>query len=308
MIGRQVVSRLCDARALVCVVSLDKLVVDDRAEHRLLDLTSLDACLEVCQGQEYVAHLAGIKGSAAISKSHLASHFVPTLMFNTNLLEAARRSGVQRLVYTSSIGAYSAADIFYEEEGLGNWSGPPLDFAGWAKRMGELQIQAYRSQYQLDGYAVVRPSNVFGPGDNFDPENAMVIPSLMMRVAQGERPLKIWGDGSAIRDFVYSKDVADGILLALIRGTRDSYVNLGSGRETTIRELVEALASFLDFPYEFQPEHDSGQRRRTMDISRAREWLGYDPATPLRQSLQETWEWFQQNRQEYRQKQNYFKT
>ena len=306
MIGRQLVARLCSAGARVTVVSLDRLVVDERAQHLRVDLTELSSCLQVCQGQELVAHLAGIKGSASVSNTHLASHFVPTLMFNTNLLEAARRCGVTRLVYTSSIGACSAADVLVEEEGLGNWSGPPLDFAGWAKRMGELQIHAYRQQYGLTGYAVVRPSNVFGPGDNFDPENAMVIPSLLMRLANGERPLKVWGDGTAIRDFVYSKDVADGILLALLRGTKDSYVNLGSGRQTTIRELVETLAEIIPFPFEFEPNRGVGQPQRIMDIGRARDWLGYDPATPLRQALKETWQWFGENRDEYRHKQNYF--
>ena len=102
-------------------------------------------------------------------------------------------------------------------------------YPGWAKRMAELQIRAYKEQYGLN-WSIVRPSNVYGPGDNFDPNNAMVIPSLMMRIHRGENPLMVWGSGLSIRDFVFSRDVAEGIVLALYFGTRGDFVNLGSGK------------------------------------------------------------------------------
>src|SRR3989304_260723 len=107
-------------------------------------------------------------------------------------------------------------------------------YPGWAKRMAELQVQAYKIQYGLDNFAVVRPCNVYGQGDNFDPKNAMVIPSLMYRIYHGENPLKVWGDGSAIRDFAFSRDVAEGVILALYYGTAASFVNLGSGRGDSV--------------------------------------------------------------------------
>jgi GDP-L-fucose synthase len=181
-----------------------------------------------------------------------------------------------------------------------------MDFAGWAKRMGELQIHAYKTQYGLDRFAIVRPSNVYGPGDNFDPRNAMVIPTLMHRIYRQEDPVVIWGDGSAIRDFVYSRDAAEGILLALASGTRGRYVNLGSGVGTSIRELVETLHSFIPFNYQFDATKTSGYPKRVMDISLAREWLGYNPATSLREGLQRTWDWFVRNQDEYLKKKNYF--
>jgi GDP-L-fucose synthase len=223
------------------------------------------------------------------------------------VLEAARRAGVRRLVYTSSIGAYASAEVFVESHEVGTFSDSPMDFAGWAKRVAELQAHAYGVQYGLDGYALVRPSNVYGPGDNFDPENAMVVPTLLMRIHCRENPVLIWGDGSAIRDFVYSRDVAEGALLALHHGTRGSYVNLGGGSPVTIRELVETLRGFLDFHYQFDISKPGGSPRRVMDISRARAWIGYRPTTSLAEGLETTWNWFIANQDEYLRKQNYFK-
>ncbi len=303
MIGREVVNILCETKAKVKVVSLDDIIVDERSEHVKADLTDLNVCKEVTSGMDYVFHIAGIKGSIKVTKSKPASFFVPLLMFNTNILEASRMNSVKKLVYTSSIGAYSSSEVFVETK---NREGPPMDmYPGWAKRMAELQIKAYQKQYGLD-WSVVRPCNVYGPGDNFDPDNAMVIPSLMMRIHNGEDPLAVWGDGSAVRDFAFSRDVAEGIILALHHGTRGDFVNLGSGKGVTIKELVETLHSFLDFNYEFDTSKSSGFPKRIMDITRAREWIKYNPSTLLPDGLQETWNWFQDHHDEYFKRKNYF--
>jgi GDP-L-fucose synthase len=307
LIGRQVVRLLCQAGARVRVVSLDRLTLDPRVDYVYGDLTEFALCREVMRDMEMVCHLAGVKGSIDVSRTQLASHFVPTLMFNTNVLEAARRAGVKQLVYTSSIGAYASAAVLVEGDEVGTFRDAPMDFAGWAKRIAELQVHAYTAQYGLNGYALVRPSNVYGPGDNFDPDNAMVVPTLLMRIHRGEDPVKIWGDGTAIRDFVYSRDVAEGILLALHHGTKGTYVNLGSGTGVSIRELVETLRGFLEFNYEFDTSKPGGFPKRVMDISRARDWIDYAPTTPLGDGLRATWNWFIENQDEYRRKQNYFK-
>jgi GDP-L-fucose synthase len=306
LIGRQVVDLLCRGGATVTIVSLDKVEVHPQAVHVYGDITHLGFCLEITLGMDCVFHLAGVKGSAAVSQKMLASHFVPTLMMNTNMLEASRRNGVTRTVYTSSIGAYRNAEVFVEEE-PGNFHDAPMDFAGWAKRMAELQIHAYKTQFGLDSFSIVRPSNVYGPGDNFDPQNAMVIGSLMHRIHSGEKPLVVWGDGSAIRDLVFSRDVAEGIILALHHGTQGGYVNLGSGLGVSIRELIETLRSFLDFEYVFDPSKPGGYPKRLMDISLARQRIQYNPTTPLREGLQQTWDWFLSHQDEYRSKKNYFK-
>lgn len=287
LIGRQVVDILCGAGAKVRTVSLDREGIDSRAKHIWGDLKSLDLCQDMTRGMDYVFHLAGSKGSVEATRSRPADFFVPMLMFNTNVLEACRLNNVNKVVYTSSIGAYAAAQTFREEDG---YKGQPMDFyPGWAKRMAEFQIGTYREQYGLNNFAIVRLANVYGPG-RLSPDG-MVIPALMSRILRGENPLVVWGDGSAIRDFVYSRDIAEGIILALYHGTGSSFVNLGSGRGYSIKGLVETLHSFIDFNHRFDVTKPAGFPRRVMDISLARKSLGWQPTTLLSKGLRETWEW-----------------
>jgi GDP-L-fucose synthase len=305
LIGRQVVDLLCGVGARVVSVSLDDVKVNPSAEHRKADITDFAVCREITRDVDCVFHLAGIKGSIEVSRSLLASHFVPTLMMNTNILEAARANNVPRLVYTSSIGAYANADVFREADYT--VASEPMDFAGWAKRVAELQIFAYKQQYGMENFAVVRPCNVYGPGDNFDPATAMVIPSLLARIHSGERPVRIWGDGTAIRDFAYSRDVAEGVILALHHGTKGSFLNLGSGRGFSIRELVEAMHEVTDFEHVYDATKPAGAPKRVMDISRAQAEIGYKPSTSLRDGLRETWTWFLSHQDEHLRKKNYFR-
>ena len=306
MIGREVVRLLADAGARVTSVSMDTLRVHETAEHLFGDLTDFAYCKDITRGMDAVCHVAGVKGSVEVTRSKPASFFVPLLMMNTNILEACRVNGVGQVVYTSTIGAYPSAEVLRESDELED--APPMDGPpGWAKRMGELQIRAYRIQYGLERFSIVRPTNVYGPGDNFDPRNAMVVPSLMARIASGEDPLVVWGDGSAVRDFAYSEDVAEGVILALHHGTAGRPVNLGSGLETSVRDLVETLHAVVPFSFRFDASKPSGVPRRVMDISRARKLLGYDPRTSLAEGLKRTWDWFVGHRSESEAKQNYFR-
>jgi GDP-L-fucose synthase len=303
MIGRQVVDILERAGANIKIVSLDKIKVSDRAEHIFGDLTDFSFCKKICKDMDFVFHLAGIQGTAKTSRTKLSSHLVPNLMMNVNMLEAARLSKARKVVFTSSIGIYSEAEIFRESEFT--MESKPMDFAAWGKRMAELQVATYKIQYGLDNFAVAAPSHVYGPGDNFDPETALVIPSLMCKILRKDDPVVVWGDGSAIRDFVYSRDVAEGVILALYHGTPSGFVNLGGGSPLTIKDLAEALHSFLDFKYVFDPGQPGGVKKRVMDISLARDTIDYNPSTTIKDGLKKTWDWFVQHPDEYLKKQNY---
>jgi GDP-L-fucose synthase len=129
----------------------------------------------------------------------------------------------------------------------------------------------------------------------------------MYRIYHKEDPVRVWGDGNAIRDFAYSRDVAMGVIQALYHGTNARFVNLGSGRGYSIKELLATLRSFIDFNYEFDTTKPSGFPRRVMDISLARQLIHYEPTTTLREGLKETWDWFVRNQDEYLNKVNYFK-
>ena len=304
LIGRQVVDILVDTGAKVKIVSLDKIKVNTSAEHVFGDLIDFNFCKQICSGMDFVFHIAGIGASVKTASQKIAHHFVPMLMMNTNILEASRLSKVKKVVYTSSVGAYARAEEFKESEY--KLESKPMDFAGWAKRMAEAQIYAYKVEYGLENFSVVRPSNVYGPGDNFHPENSLVIPSLMYRIYHKEDPLIVWGDGSAVRDFVYSRDAAEGIIQALYYGTQSKFVNLGSGRPCSIKELMESLQSIIDFKYIFDPEKPSGAAKRIMDISLAKKSIKYHPSTELKDGLKKTWEWFTHHPEEHNLKKNYF--
>jgi len=304
MIGRQIVDILSNTGASLKIVSLDKIKVNDRAEHIFGDLTDFNFCKKICKDMDFVFHIAGVGASVKAAKRH-ATHLVPMLMMNTNVLEACRLKKVKKVVFTSTIGAYSKAEIFKESKY--KMDSIPMDFASWAKRIAEAQIYAYKIEHGLENFSIVRPANVYGPGDNFNPESSLVVASLIYRIYNKENPLVVWGDGSAIRDFVYSRDVAYGIIQALYYGTKANFLNLGSGKAYTIRNLVETLHNFLDFNYEFDSLKPTGDRKRVMDISLAKEVIHYDPNTSLEDGLRFTWEWFVNNPNEYNQKINYFK-
>jgi len=304
MIGRQVVDLLEDTGARIKIVSLDRLTVSEKCEHIYGDLTDFNFCKNVCKDMDFVFHVAGIGASVKAIKSRIASHFVPLLMMSTNMLEACRLEKIKKTVFVSSVGAYQDAEVFVESDY--RIDSTPMDFAGWAKRMAEAQVYAYKVEYGLDNIAIVRPPNVYGPGDNFHPENSLVIPSLMYRIYNKENPLLVWGDGSNVRDFVYARDVAEGIILALYYGTSAGFVNLGSGNPRTIKELVEVLRGFLDFEYVFDVSKPKGVKKRIMDLSLAREKIHYNPTTSLADGLKKTWNWFIKHPDEHLKKVNYF--
>lgn len=298
MVGIQLVKILYELGAKLRVVSLDKnIALPDGVEFLKLNLLSYDNCLEACKDIDFVFHLAGIKGSAGITRLRPASFFVPTILFNTNMMEAARSSGVKRFLYTSTIGVYSPAEKFYEDDVWKTFPSENDKFAGWAKRMGELQAEAYKIEYGWNKIAIVRPANIYGPFDNFDPANAMVIPSLIRRVLDGENPLKVWGDGSEIRDFIFSKDVARGMVTVMRKKADATPVNLGSGTGIKIKELVESICDAVEKKpkIEWDISKKAGDRVRVMDTKRAQS-IGFKPQVSLRDGIKETIDWFLKNR------------
>lgn len=308
MIGRQLVNLLREKGAIITVVSLDDpidLPLDVSFEK--LNLLSFDNCLKACKGMDYVFNLIGVKGSAGITRKRTASFFVPTILFNTNMMEAARVSGIEKYLYTSTIGVYAPDSKFFEDNVWKTFPSENDKFAGWAKRMGELQAEAYKIEYGWDSIAIVRPANVYGPYDNFDPETAMVIPALIRRIVDGENPLTVWGDGIEVRDFIHAKDVAEGMLIAM-DSANCIPINLGSGTGVTIKELVEAICVSVDKPPEINWDlsKKSGDAIRLMDITRARS-LGFKPKISLTEGIKGTVDWFLKHKEWVDQRYNVFK-
>ncbi len=296
LIGQPLVRLLLAAGAKVRVASLDPPSrAPDGVEFVRVDLRNLANCMPVCADMDYVFHLAGVKGSPAMTASRPATFFVPTLMFSINMMEAARRAGVKRYLFTSSVGVYSPAALFREDDVWKTFPSENDKFAGWAKRMGELQAEAYQIEYEWNEISVVRPGNVYGPYDNFDANNAMVIPSLIRRALSGENPLSIWGDGSPVRDFIFAEDVARGMMLMVEHGVSEP-VNLASGQPVSIRQLVEVILDCLDDAPEiaWDTSKPTGDKERLMSMERAQKY-GFEPQISLAEGIAQTVAWYRQN-------------
>jgi len=298
MIGKELVNRLVEFGAEVRVSSMDD---PSRAhpdtEFIKADLTNYDACVKVCTGMEYIFQLAGIKGSPLVCQTKPASFFDNTILFSLNMLKAARQTGAERYLSTSSIGVYAPSESFREDDVWTSFPSKNDWFAGWAKRMGELQVEAYKIQYGWDKIAIVRPANVYGNYDNFSPNDAMVIPSLIRRAVDGENPLVVWGDGSPIRDFIHARDVANGMLLVMEK-MPEKPVNLGSGTGITIKQIAENICKCVfgrPDAVVWDTSKPSGDKKRLMDISYAKS-LGFMPEIQIEDGIRETVHWYKENR------------
>jgi len=308
MIGRYLVDMLIEKNCKVRVVSLDSPEgLPDSVDFMKLDLTVLDNCISACKDQDYVFNLIGIKGSPKMSRERPASFMVPMLMFNTAMMEAAMQSGVKWYLYTSSVGVYHPSETFREDDVWKTFPSEHDKFPGWAKRIGELQAEAYSVQNGSNNISIVRPANVYGKWDNFDPENAMVVPSLINRIVSGESPLTVWGDGTPIRDFIHAKDCASG-MIHVVENCVTEPVNLGSGSGITIKELAETIRDQYDSSVDivWDTTKPKGDRKRIMDTSRA-ESHGFKCQVSLEDGIKETVSWFVKNRDAYKSRNNYFK-
>ncbi len=299
LIGRPLVKMLVDRGAKVRIASLDDPSLSHQeAEFIRGNLTNWEFCNKVVKGMDYVFNLAGTKGAVSTGRAKAASFFVPHLVFNTLLMEAARVGGIERFLYTSTIGIYPPTNEPKKEDIA--WDAPPHHtnlFAGWAKRMGELQAESYKIEFGWSSIAIVRPSNVYGPHDSFDPSSSMVVPSLIRRAVAREDPFIVWGDGSSIRDFVFADDVADGMLLALEKAADCIPLNLGSGIGITIKELVDIIASFVPgLKVQWDASKPAGESVRVLDITRAREKTGYAPRMSMKEGIGKTIAWYRENK------------
>lgn len=298
MIGRPLVEMLIAQGAAVRIASLDDPSrAHPQAEFCRVNLLRFDDCLAVCEGMDMVFHVAGIKGSPAMTAQKPASFFVPLISMNTNMMEAARSKGAERYLFTSSIGVYAPAEVFYEDSVWETFPSKNDTFAGWAKRMGELQAEAYRIEFKWNNIAIVRPANVYGTFDNFDTQNAMVIPSLIRRAVDGENPLVVWGDGTPVRDFIHARDVASGMIMAMEKMPNQP-VNLGCGEGVSVRKIVAIILKHLSAKpnVAWDTSKPAGDKKRLMDISRARA-MGWAPRISLDEGIAEVMDWYRDNRE-----------
>tara|TARA_R110002110_G_scaffold153711_2_gene347171 strand:- start:24 stop:956 length:933 start_codon:yes stop_codon:yes gene_type:complete len=293
LIGRQLVPLLKSRDAKVTVADLKTFDISN-VKFLKLNLMNYENCLKSCNGIDYVFNLLCAKGSPSAMKERPASYFDPMLLFNTNLMRAAKERSVEKYLYASTLGVYAPSQIFHEDD---VWKTHPSEndrFAGWAKRMGELQAEAYQIEYGWNDISIVRPANTYGPYDDFDSDGAMVVPSLVKKVLSGANPLVVWGDGSNVRDFIHSKDVALGMMLVMEKSPGPRYpVNLGSGIGYTIKELVDIILqnSDRDIKVVWDTNRVTGDKKRVLDTNRA-ESLGFRSTISLEDGIQDLIKWY----------------
>ena len=295
MVGIALTKLLLEEEAKITVVTLDDFnPFDERVNCIKKDLRHFENCVEVCKDQDYIFHLAGIKGSPAVALKQPASFFVPTVLFNTALLQAAYEAKPKHILYTSSVGVYSPAEIFHEDDVWKTFPSENDRWAGWAKRMGELQMEAYKVEDNFDDFSIIRPANIYGPYDNFDKKNSMVVPSLIRRALESENELVVWGDGSSIRDFVYCEDVAKGMLHA-VNNKISEPLNIGSGTGISIKNLVEVIVKNLPEEKKIEIKWDtskpSGDKVRIMSMERATKY-NFKATTTLEDGIKATINWY----------------
>ena len=281
-------------------------VIPRSKDYDLRDRVAIVRLYEQARPQ-IVIHLAGVVGGIGANRANPGRFFYDNAIMGMELMECARRFGVEKFVAIGTICSYpKLTRVPFKEEDL--WSGYPEETNapyGLAKKMLLVQAQAYRAQYGFNAIYLL-PVNVYGPRDNFDVETSHVIPALIRKCVeakeQGQHRVVLWGDGSPTREFLYVEDAAEGILLATERYDGGEPVNLGTGEEIPIRELAKMVAGQVGFSGElvWDITKPNGQPRRCLDISRAKRLFGFQPAHRLRQGIAKTVAWFLAHRAELR--------
>ncbi|WP_448574336.1 GDP-L-fucose synthase family protein [Trichothermofontia sp.] len=292
-LGKRVVAQLVAAGA-----NPDRITVP---RSRDCDLRQLAHCQRAVQGQDIVIHLAAHVGGIGLNQAKPAELFYDNLMMGTQLIHSAYEAGVKKFVCVGTICAYPKfTPVPFQEDDL--WNGYPEETNapyGIAKKALLVQLQAYRQQYGFNGIYLL-PVNLYGPEDNFDPNSSHVIPALIRKVheaqQQGDRQIFVWGDGSPTREFLYSGDAARGIVMGTQLYDKPEPVNLGTGQEISIRDLITLICELMQFDGEivWQTDKPNGQPRRCLATERAKSEFGFVAQVPFRQGLENTIAWYRQ--------------
>ena len=278
----------------------DAIFIPRSKEH---DLRRRSACKAATKDADLIIHLAGNVGGIGKNRQLPGKLFYDNAMMGIELMEAARQNKVKKFVCIGTICAYpKLTPVPFQETNL--WDGYPEETNaayGLAKKMLLVQALAYRKQYGFNCIYLL-PVNLYGPGDNFDPESSHVIPALIKKIidakATNQNYIEVWGDGTPTREFLYVEDAACGIVLASMHYGGERPVNLGSGFEISIKELIEKIASVLEFrgSIHWDKAKPNGQPRRLLDVSKAKEYFHFTAQTPFDLGLRQTIDWYLANR------------
>ena len=272
-------------------------------DYNLIDLKDIDRMLADAKA-DLIIHLAAQVGGIGANLEHPAEFFYNNLMMGVQLMHRAWETGVGKFVAIGTICAYPKfTPVPFKEENL--WDGYPEETNapyGLAKKMLLVQAQSYRQQYGYNALFLL-PVNLYGPGDNFNPQSSHVIPALIRKCIEaqeaGQDEIVVWGDGSPTREFLYVEDAAEGILLASEKYNDSAPVNLGAGSEISIKDLVEMIANKTGFTGKlvWDTTKPNGQPRRKLDTTRAYQRFGFKAQMSFEEGMAHTIKWFRENRE-----------
>jgi GDP-L-fucose synthase len=270
---------------------------------REFDLRDREAIDRLLSGTEpdIIIHLAAVVGGIGANRRNPGRYFYDNAIMGIQLMEQARQRGVSKFVSAGTICSYPKhTPVPFREDDL--WNGYPEETNapyGLAKKMLLVQAQAYREQYDMNAISLL-PVNLYGPGDNFDPDSSHVIPALIRKAIEardsGRDHIDAWGTGNASREFLFVRDAAQAIALATDSYNEPEPLNIGTGQEITIRELTELICRLCEFngAIRWDTSKPDGQPRRCLDTTRSREKLGFTAQTSLQDGLRETIRWYEQ--------------
>ncbi len=273
-----------------------------RPRSKELDLRVVANCQKAVKGKDLVIHLAANVGGIGYNQAHPGKLFYDNAIMGIQLIEEARKAKVKKFVQVGTVCAYPKfpPHIPFKEADL--WAGYPEETNapyGLAKKMLLAQLQAYRQEYNFNGIYLL-PVNLYGPGDNFNPQSSHVIPALIKKfvdaVKLGKSTVEVWGTGKPTREFLYVDDAAQGIVLATLKYNKPEPVNLGTNFEISIKDLVGMIAKLTGFQGKivWDKTKPNGQPRRKLDVSRAKKEFGFVAQVGFQQGLKQTIEWYKQ--------------
>lgn len=297
-VGSNLVRRLAGlgARVRATVHAARPMAPVAGVEYLTADLLEADGCVKACKDMEYVFLCAAVTSGAAVMEKTPLAHLTPNLIMNARMLEAAYGAGVKKVLFISSNTVYPATDYPVKETDCTNQFYEKYYIVAWMKRFSEIICEMYAAKIKKPMLAVVvRPANIYGPFDKFDWETSHVLPALIRRVVERHDPIRVWGDGKDIKDFIFVDDLVEGLLLAMAKMNGFDPINLASGRQYCLRDLLTLMLK-IDGYANARVEYDASKPtmipKRLIDPAKARQLLGFEAKTPIEEGLQKTIAWY----------------
>ena len=300
-IGANLIKRLLDFDVIIraTVHKKEPKIKDWRIEYVTSDLTKQEDCRRVCQNVDYVFLCAANTSGAAVMENTPLAHLTPNLIMNTLMLEAVYSAGVEKVLFISSNSIYPVTNYPVKEDDANFEFFEKYFIVGWMKRFSEIMCEMYSTKIKKPMQTViVRPANIYGPLDDFEWETSHVLPALIRRVVERHDPIKVWGDGKDIKDFIYIDDFIDALILAMDKIKEFNILNIASGKEHCLRDMIDIITK-IDGYENADIQYDASKPtmipKRLINASKAKRLLGFEAKTSIEEGLRKTIEWYREN-------------